>query len=134
MPNSRNLLRSLIVFTVLLLILVPAGYFYLRYQNYHSALECTKEWARLNEFPTSATDLNVENVGSLFTREFAVSFVAPLDDTNAWLKESPGTKDVTPEKVGSIWKYDIEPGGGAQHAELEVDQQSGTVTIRAYWS
>jgi hypothetical protein len=30
--------------------------------------------------------------------------------------------------------YMIEPGGGAQFAKVRVDQSTGTVIIRTYWS
>lgn len=100
----------------------------------HGALEATTKWARLNAFPASATHINVEIMGSMFTREFTVTFKAPLADINSWLNECPGTSSVTPTKVGPVRTYEIEPGGGAQSARLEVDEQTGTVKINTYWS
>lgn len=117
-----------------MLILGVSGYLYLQNANYHSGLDATKEWARLNDFPATATDVSVETKGSMFTREFTVTFVAPLKDITSWLNQSPGTKDVTPTTAGSVRKYEIQPGGGAQHAELEVDERTRTVKINAYWS
>ena len=119
---------------LILLTIVAAGYFYLQRANYYSALEATKEWARLNDFPTTAANLTVESEGSMFGREFTVEFDAPLADIETWLNESPGTKSVTPSVNGKIRKYAIEPGGGAQHAELELDENSGHVRINTYWS
>ena len=119
---------------LILVTVVVAGYFLLQRSNYYSGLNVTKEWAQLSEFPASATNLTVELSGSIFTREFTVEFDAPLADIEAWLKESPGTSTVTPEIDGSIRTYPIEPGGGAQHAELELDENSGHVTINSYWS
>ena len=63
-----------------LLILGIAGYFYLQSANYHSAIEATKEWAQLNEFPASATSLLVITQGSIFSREFTIEFDAPFPD------------------------------------------------------
>lgn len=118
----------------LMLILGVSGFFYLQYANFHSGLDATKAWARLNDFPATATDVTVETTGGPFTREFTVTFVAPLKDINTWLDQSPGTKDVTPTTMGFVRKYEIEPGGGAQHAALEVDERTHVVTINVYWS
>ena len=117
-----------------LLLLGTAGYCYLQNANYHSALEATKEWARLEDFPSSANSLTVEIQGGMFTRGFNVQFDAPLADIEKWLNKSPGTSSVTPSIDGSIRNYDIEPGGGAQHAELGLDESTGRVTINTYWS
>ena len=117
-----------------LFVLGTAGYLYLQNANYHSAIEATKEWAQLSDFPSSATNLSVKTQGSMFTREFTVEFNAPIADVEKWLNESPGTKGVTPAIDGKIRIYDIEPGGGAQHAELELDESTGRVRINTYWS
>ncbi len=119
---------------LILLALIVGGYFYIQRANYYSAIEATKEWARLNDFPATATNLTVETEGSMFTREFTIQFDAPLSDIQIWLNESPGTKDVVPTINGNTGKYSIEPGGGALHAELDLDESTGHVTINAYWS
>lgn len=118
----------------MMLILGVGGYVYLRIENYYGGFDATKEWARLNDYPASATDFTVKTRGGPFTREFTVTFVAPLEDIDAWLNQSPGTKDVTPTTKGFVRRYEIEPGGGAQHAELEVDERTNTVWINAWWS
>ena len=119
---------------LILLALIVGGYFYIQRANYYSAIEATKEWARLNDFPATATNLTVETEGSMFTREFTIQFDAPLSDIQIWLNESPGTKDVVPTINGNTGKYSIEPGGGALHAELDLDESTGHVTINTYWS
>jgi len=116
------------------ILLATIGYFVVQNANYHSALEATKEWAQLNEFPETAKNLNVKTQGSMFTREFTVEFDAPIADIEKWLRDSPGPKNVTPTTNGSIRHYDIDPGGGAQHAELELDESTGHVKINTYWS
>jgi len=120
--------------TLALLLIGTVGYFLLQHANYTSALEATKEWAQLNEFPTSATKPTVATQGNMFTREFTVEFNAPIADINQWLNESPGTKDVAPSINGSIRRYDIKPGGGAIRAELELDTDTGHVKIITCWS
>lgn len=134
MSRRRAILGCLVVPLSLMLLLGASGYFYLQNANYHSGLGATKEWARLNDFPATATDVTVETAGGPFTREFTVTFVAPLKDINAWLDQSPGTKDITPTTTGFVRKYEIEPGGGAQHAELEVDERTHIVKINVWWS
>ena len=111
-----------------------AGYFLLQNANYHSALDATKEWAQLNDIPATATNLTVKTQGNMFTREFTVEFDAPLTEIDKWLSESPGTKSVTPRTDGNVRHYDIEPGGGAKHAELELDESQSHVKIHTYWS
>jgi len=117
-----------------MLLLVIAGYVFIQYDNYYSGLAATKEWARLNDFPATATEVTVSHYGSMFTREFTVEFNAPLADIETWLMQSPGTKEVVPVFDGTLRKYSITPGGGAQHAELDLDEATGHVRINAYWS
>lgn len=70
----------------------------------------------------------------MFTREVIVQFVAPLEDVNSWLADSPGTAGVMPEVSGAVRTYSIDPGGGAQFAEVKVDELRQAVRIWAYWS
>ena len=111
-----------------------AGYAGLQYSNYYVALDKTREWARMADFPASATNIDVEITGSMFTREFVVLFDAPAADINNWLAQSAGTAGVTPESSNGVRKYAIEPGGGAQFAEIQVDDNENRVRIRTYWS
>lgn len=124
------LLYPLLVF----ILLATAGYFYIQNANYHSAIEATKEWARLNEFPQTARNFTVETGGNLFSREFVVEFEAATADVEKWLSESPGTSSVVPVVSGPVRRYKIEPGGGAQRAELEFNETTGRVKIHAVWS
>lgn len=98
-------------------------------------LEIPKLWARLAPYPGSARELKATTEGSLFTRAFRVSFSAPAADIERWLKDSPGTREATPEHpTPGVRHFAIKPGGGAQHAEVTVDDASGTVRIYVYWS
>lgn len=99
------------------------------------AIKVTREWARLDPFPQTATQVDVVVEGSAFSREFTVTFIAPLKDIDAWLESSPGTADLPPGMINSgVRIYQIEPGGGAQHVELRVDEKRQQVSINAYWS
>ena len=121
-----------IAFSVILL--VAAAYLFFRSANYHSAIKATKEWACLDDFPASAEAISVEAAGNMFTRGFRVSFIAPVTDIDSWLEHSPGTANVKPTKNGTVRRYEILPCGGAQHAHLEVHEDSQTVLIEVNWS
>lgn len=97
-------------------------------------LETTLEWARLAPLPSTAQGVRVTTEGSMFTRGFRISFTAPPDVLHQWVAESPGPSSATPEETGTKTKYEIEPGGGAQHAEMTIDFQTGEVHIYVYWS
>lgn len=98
-------------------------------------LRITLDWGRLASPPKSAQNLIVATEGSMFTRAFRASFSAPLVDIDRWLRESPGTRDVTPERPSPTRRrFLISPGGGAQHAEVTVEDSSGRVAIYVYWS
>jgi hypothetical protein len=73
--------------------------------------------------------------GSTFSRGFRVRFRAPIQDVLKWLGDSPGPRETAPERLGeTLLRYRIRPGGGAQHAEVVVDQRSGLVEIYSFWS
>lgn len=108
-----------------------------RYQRnlLRQQLEIPREWGRLSPYPASAKNLRSSTSGSALTRSFRVRFSAPGDEIERWLKESPGTRDVVPEQRGpGQRRYLIKPGGGAQHAEVNVDDEQGLVSIYVYWS
>lgn len=120
--------------TLSILVVGISGYFYFQHLNYNSALEATRKWARLNEFPATAVHLTVATRGNMFTREITVEFTAPLTDIKKWLNDSPGTSNVTPTVSGEVLHFQIEPGGGAIQAELELKEGSGHVAINTTWS
>jgi hypothetical protein len=134
MRASQKTLGCIIGGSTVFVGLLVFVFVYLQFTNFRSALDTTREWARLAEYPASANDFRVQTAGSMLTREFTVTFTASLNDIDDWLKRSPGTAEITPVITGSVRKYEIEPGGGAVGAEVEVDDGSGTVTINVCWS
>ena len=103
--------------------------------NRTAALRTTQEWARLAPYPEFTNRVQVEINGGFFTREFVIEFNASPSDIEDWLMASPGTKDLEPTKNadGSL-HYEIEPGGGAQFAELILSNNGGTVRVKVFWS
>jgi hypothetical protein len=99
-----------------------------------SAVAAALKWARLAPLPASAHSRAIETKGSMFTREFVITFVAPPDDVRQWLDASPGPSSATRSVLGTVIIYSITPGGGAQFAEVRHNEATGEVTIRAYWS
>lgn len=137
---------------ILLVILVLAVSYHFKKEK--QKVEISREWARLDPLPDSASIISRQATGSMFTRGFDVKFKAPLPEIKSWLDLSPGTSGIAPvfesggdddevlgDNVGSaglgasgVWRYDIVPGGGAQFAAVWVDVDTGTVRIRTYWS
>ena len=118
-------------------LLLAAGVFaaYRAYGNYdqQSALSAALAWGNLASLPPH-NDLKIEKTGSAMTREFTITFSASKQDIRAWLKQSVGTAEVTPQIDGDIEKYAIKPAQGAQFAEVLFNTKLNIVTIHVYWS
>jgi hypothetical protein len=104
-------------------------------RNRASAIDCTLSWGRLAPFPASAQQFSITAHGTMFTRAFRASFVAPQSDIEQWLQRSPGTREVVPSSPSAgVRHFQIAPGGGAQHAEVSVDDTKHQVSIYVFWS
>ena len=100
-----------------------------------SAIRCTLEWGRLSPFPSSAQEFVITTSGNMFTRGFRASFTAPSADIELWLQQSPGLRGALPTIPSPrVRHFEIVPGGGAQHAEVTVDDTKHRVSIYVYWS
>lgn len=112
----------------------PPGY---PYFSEGSARRATLEWARLQPFPEEVDAFVITTGGSMFTRDFRVSFFGDPAVVERWVAGCPGVTDpATKREVaadGTI-TYEIQPGGGAAFAELVHHPARGTVRIRVYWS
>ena len=91
-------------------------------------------WARLAPLPAAAHDRHVQVRGSVFTREFIITFIAPPETIQGWISASPGPASAPRVISGTVTTYKIVPGGGAEFAQVQVDRESGKVIIRTYWS
>ena len=97
------------------------------------AIDATLEWGRLAPFPSSTSEFTIKVEGGLFTRTFRSHFKAPKRDIDTWIKESPGLMDVEPSYADGKRKYIIKPGGGANRAEVTIEDDD-EVEIYASWS
>ncbi|KPL02365.1 MAG: hypothetical protein AMK75_02895 [Planctomycetes bacterium SM23_65] len=103
--------------------------------NRESTMQTVRSWTRLAPLPSSARQLKIETRGSMFTREFIVTFEASSADVSRWLEASPGTSECMPTVQADGWhKYPVTPGGGAQFSEVLVSPDGTKVRIRTYWS
>ena len=137
MPKSRKrriLLRIALLAGVLTIGLAVAAAHYISAMNQESAIATTREWARLAPFPASAQHLRVETRGSMFTREFVITFDAPAADVIKWLQNSPGPASTQPAAEGTTSVYEFTPGGGANDAKVRYEPATGKVTIDTSWS
>lgn len=130
-PRAKKLVR----FGIAGVICAFALFVAYRVWDRQQMVRATREWARLSPFPASAQHFSVQSEGSMFSRAFRVSFTAPVSDIDGWLRESPGTREITPERPSpTTRRFLISPGGGAQHAEVTVDNRTGLVRVYVYWS
>jgi hypothetical protein len=103
--------------------------------NRASAINCTLAWGRLAPFLQSAQQFHISVGGTLFTRRFRASFVAPPPDIEQWLQQSPGPREATLTTPSpGVRHFEITPGEGAMHAEVIVDDVRHCVSIYVYWS
>jgi hypothetical protein len=132
--TCRLKFKNFAVLAVLFVAIVTAGAMYVSHANRNSAIATATVWARLAPLPHSARNLQVEVKGSMFTREFVITFDASPAVIQQWLASSPGPASASPTVGGAITTYAITPGGGAGFAEVTVDHGAGRVVIRTYWS
>ena len=99
-----------------------------------NAIEASLAWARMSALPDSARRIETVAKGSMFTREFEVSFQAEKADIEAWLAQSAGTQTALVSTSGDTSIYKIVPGEGAQFARVYVDWTTLTVLLQRHWS
>jgi hypothetical protein len=73
-PMTRCRIKIFLVLIVALLAVVTAATIHMSHANRQSAINIATAWARLAPLPPSAQNLHVEVKGSMFTREFVITF------------------------------------------------------------
>jgi hypothetical protein len=130
-PNKYRRLAAFIVAGVVLFI-IAAVVAWNRWER-SSAIDTALSWSLMNSIPTGTKNVEVHQKGSMFSREFVVTFELPADQLEQWLKQSPGTKGVT-ATVDGLWEIYQIRGSQAQFAEVRVNRKTGQIRIRTYWS
>jgi hypothetical protein len=131
---TRRRIIKILVLAASLVAVVAAGAIYISRSYRQSAIDAATTWGRLAPLPPSAQNVQVEVNGSMFTREFVITFDAAPAVIQQWIAASPGPSSATTSTAGSITTYAIKPGGGAQFAEVKVDSSTNRVVIRTHWS
>ena len=138
-PKTKTIIGGCAAALVIVAVLLCAGYWLVfdteSPLNRESAFATVYEWARLSPIPNSSTNVSISAGGTMFSRAFTLEFDAPKADISSWLSNSPGTIGVTPTTTpkGEA-HYQIDPGGGAQKAELFVSPDGTHVRVYTYWS
>lgn len=104
--------------------------------NRRSAIQATLEWARLDPFPVPASSLHLRVSGSMFTRQFRISFEGDPQKIQEWIDASPGTRGLQPltERTSAGWYvYSIDPAHGLI-AEVHLSPDKTQVMVIAIWS
>ena len=127
--------KSKLIVLSLIVVLGVAAYAGYQRMRYRSMIICTIEWARLAPFPESTQSFKITSEGSMFTRSFRVQFTATPEAIQRWIGDSPGMQGVEPSVPRpNVRNFNIRPGGGAQHAEVEIDDATDVVCVYVYWS
>lgn len=121
--------KSRLILAVISLLLI--GYFTLQRINHNSAIAATIEWARLAPYPSNCEAFQISETGTMFTREFEVTFTAPRETITNWLRQCPG---LAAQSDFSKTVYEIKPASGANFAQIRIDWSANKVFIKTYWS
>lgn len=92
-----------------------------------------QKWCRLGAFPKNRKNEVFQVDGGMMTRGFDYVFFAKPTALKKWKKNSPGLLDAHMTNKGTFVHYQIKPLE-AQFCEVEMDETTGRVGIRAYWS
>lgn len=125
MPRSKVILVCLAILAMAVTLFVL---------NRQSAIDTAIAWARLAPPPVSSLRVNVDVSGSMFSREIRLSFRPTEDQLERWLLASDGISDAQIIRHSEVTSYRIQPGEGAQFAEVRVNESTGYVEVRTYWS
>ncbi len=97
------------------------------------AIATARRWCQLADLPASAHSITVVTEGNMMTREFTITFRAPVEDIRSWLAASPGidVADIPTDEP----TYTLTPTlQEATFGEVAVDEFTHTVIIHTYWS
>ncbi|GJM25689.1 MAG: hypothetical protein DHS20C16_21040 [Phycisphaerae bacterium] len=90
---------------------------------------------RLADLPVTATNVEVETIGNMFSRQFWLRFEASPEDIEAFISESPGLAGIEPEHIGSqpSETNDRRDGDATKVADEVTSSPIGTYHDRLEW-
>lgn len=102
----------------------------IRKDGQQDALEISRDWCQLADYPAFQQKPQIEISGGMFTRTFEVQFQSEPQAVTNWITQSPGLK-IKPEQKADGQHYLIRSSKAA-HCEVRI--QAGQVFIKTYWS
>lgn len=103
--------------------------------NNRSAWNTAFLWSGIKALPTWAVHDDIETQGTMFSRQFVITFEGNTKQIEEWVKIEPALQGLKSEDLGnSTYRYILRPQDGAQWAEVKIDFVNNRVTIRTYWS
>jgi hypothetical protein len=124
-------------------ILIFAGLIALIYLNFFSnivfpwrkddAINTTLSWGGLYKLPEHIENLEIEQRGSAFSRQFIIKFSSGSKEIQKWILNSKRLKNNVPKINYKTKIYEIYPGeNGAMGGKVEIDGLK--VLINISWS
>ncbi len=125
-------MRNIIVASI---VLIVAGVLIFSYSMNKSAWSTALLWSGINSLPTWASDKTIEAKGSMFTREFVITFTGTSAQIEEWTLNESAFRNISKEQIDkSNYRFVLKPQGGAQWAEVNINLIHKKITIRTYWS
>ena len=97
------------------------------------AIQSALIWGGLNDMPKNSEIIAIEKRGSMFTRQYIISFKSNKSDIQNWVQKSKRLKNNLPKKIGNNLIYSIVPGEKKSYGG-KVEIKNDTVTINMSWS
>lgn len=85
MISKRRVTKLALIIVVLGAIFITSAYF----QGRNWAIQGARDMGNLAELPSNASSVDIESIGSAFTRTFRLSFVADENEVEDFLNETP---------------------------------------------
>ena len=125
MRSTRSVILGLVV-------LMGVGiFFWIQHDQKHEALETTKSWCHLANYPEFELAPEIEISGGMFTRTFLIQLTLPPQRIAEWVKDSPGLQKIKPELKNGGQYYRVRD---SEAAHCEVVIRGDQVYIETYWS
>jgi hypothetical protein len=136
MMKRKVLLSSLVLFLLFIgLFVFPYFANIVMPWNKSEVIKTAFDWGGLDDLPEKAYNVSVEQKGSMFSRQFIVTFKCPNNDITNWALKSHGMVNVESENLpdGSAL-YHIPGKNGSIGGTVKINRARGTVIVNMSWS